>query len=1100
MKKSILLTSLFMLPLFSMVTTAQDKASGVPAIKIATQGAQNEGKLLSFSAFTSQGGFYVDFGNDNTRDYPWGGTVAFSDRTYGDTIRVYSLNADDPIQGFSCKDDSIKGVVLNEPALRLLDISGNLVSSIDLSNNPALETLIAARNQLQKLEFPNGVNLTHVDLNQNSLEVLDLSGSTKLEYLDVSVNNLRVPKSISWPESDAMTYFDVSCNKLFNLDYVPSYPALKYFAANHNKLSVVDLSKFPELQTLKLQYNTNISTLTTSVCPDLKYLDVTGTKLTEMELSSNHNIETLKASLLGLSGLDVSAVTELRDIIVEKCGLTDIDFSANTKLQKVNVAGNALTSLNFANNDDLTYLDCNDNKLTAIDMSQLAKVDTLNCSLNDIENLDLSKNTALMNLNCSSNYISVLDLKANKNLRYLNCAGNKIENLSFSKQLDIEGGSVKSNNMSKEALEAMFASLPDINGMEILPEDVMWKGIMAFGSNPGSEAADITAFEAKGWKSEQTADVLGDASAMFVISPEVVGTKYVFAIDCAADMYVDWGDGVKVTYKYDENNSSYQNLENVLKGTVIKIYAPEATNLGFGNNAVTGLNVSNMPNLKSLACFNNAITELDVSKNEQLEQLGCDRNPLTSLNLGEAKSLQKLFCASTQLKELDFGNCKKLTYLDLQKSHLKKLNVKGCTALETIDVTYNDLTGIDLSSANNLTTFFADKNQLQTLDLSNNKLLENLSVGSNQLEILDVSMLNKLVYLYCNDNKIAELNPASNYLKVIMAQNNQICGIDLSKCSNVTIAAFNNNKLTRADLTNCIMLQSLWLNDNKLSSVIPPKKMPFLNVLNIANNEFESFDFNLASSASEIVANNNKLSGTVDLSKCYVLEKFFGSDNNIEKIEFSGSDLTTLIVNNNKLKVLDPKSSSIYWLEAKNNEITGVNVSYGDNLYLAHLDNNKLNSLNLNENNKIVSLSLRNNLFEDNALERIYEQLPVLDDFTPAPEYSGWMKWLFVEGNPGAKTADATIATDKGWLVDVVTPTGIEKMDTDNSGLLFDKTSGKLLLNGTIVTSGRIVSMDGTSRSFDSNNGDFNINNLPHGVYVIRVVADGKTYTKKILK
>lgn len=322
----------------------------------------------------------------------------------------------------------------------------------------------------------------------------------------------------------------------------------------------------------------------------------------------------------------------------------------------------------------------------------------------------------------------------------------------------------------------------------------------------------------------------------------------------------------------------------------------------------------------------------------------------------------------------------------------------------------------------------------------------------------------------------------------------------VSKCSNVTIAAFNNNKLTRADLANCIMLQSLWLNDNKLSSVIPPKKMPFLNVLNIANNEFESFDFNLASSASEIVANNNKLSGTVDLSKCYVLEKFFGSDNNIEKIEFSGSDLTTLIVNNNKLKVLDPKSSSIYWLEAKNNEITGVNVSYGDNLYLAHLDNNKLNSLNLNENNKIVSLSLRNNLFEDNALERIYEQLPVLDDFTPAPEYSGWMKWLFVEGNPGAKTADATIATDKGWLVDVVTPTGIEKMDTDNSGLLFDKTSGKLLLNGTIVTSGRIVSMDGTSRSFDSNNGDFNINNLPHGVYVIRVVADGKTYTKKILK
>lgn len=1102
MKKKSLLIPLFLLPAFSVSMMAQYKDSGVPAVAVTTLGAQDEGKLLSFSVYTQRDGFYVDFGNGNTREYPWSGTVVFSDRTYGNVIKIYSFSPDDPIQLFSCADDSVKAVTLNEPAIKILNVSGNLLSDIDLSNNPNLEDIDASRNQLLVFKYPDGTNLKKINLSQNKLEAIDLSNCTNIEYIDASVNNMRAPLSVKWPESTTLTHFDVSCNNFFNLDNVPSYPSLEYLAANHNKLSVVDLGKYPKLQTLKVQYNTNLSSLRTSVCPDLKALDVTGTKLTALSLDQNTKLENLKASLLGLSSVNLSALTELKDLTIEKSGLKDIDLSANSKLQSVNVAGNALADLDFSGNPELTSVDCSSNSISSLDISKLSKLNTLNCSINNIEELDLSKNTALEDLNCSSNDISALSLANNKALKKINFSDNKVEAVSFSKQLDIESVSAKSNNMSKESLESMFYSLPDINGMEIDPDDALWKGVVAFGNNPGSETADVTSLSAKGWKTEQTADALGDASAMAVIQPDMVGTKYMFAIDCAADMWIDWGDGVKKTYKYDPSaGGSYQNIEGVLQGTTMKIYAPEATDFGISNNSVAQLNVSNMPNLKYLSCSGNAITDLDVSKNEKLEQLTCSNNPLTFLNLGDAKSLQRLYCENTQIKDLDFSNCTNLTYLDLQNNRLKSLNVKGCTALQTLDVTYNDLTEVDLSSSPELTTFFADKNQLKSLDLSNNLQLENLSVGVNNLEKLDISKHPYLVYVYCNDNKLTELSPVATPLKVLQAQNNQIGSINLSECPNLTVVALNNNQLTSADLSECSVLQRLWLNNNHLSSIKTPKYgMPNLGVLNISDNDFESFDFSVAPWASEIAASNNRLSGTLDLTGNKSLEKFWGSDNNLEAINFSGSGITTLIVNNNHLKTLDPKSSALYWLEAKNNELSAVNVSYGDNLYLAHLDNNKINSLNLKNKNKLVSLSLRNNLFEDNALDRIYEQLPDMNGVDVPADYSSWMKWVFVEGNPGAETANSKILTDKAWNVDVLGISGIDNISIDGSGLSYDKSTGKLLLNGSVVTSGRIVSADGSSEGIDINGGSFSLDSLPHGIYIINVVADGKTYVKKIMK
>ena len=1101
MRKTLLFISLVLAPFFSITTNAQSVASGVPSIKVVTSGKQDEGKLLSFSIYTKEKGFYVDFGNGNTRNYPWSGNVSFSDKTYGDSIKIYANSDDDPIQTFSCKDDSLTSVVINAPALTILDCSGNLLSSLDLSGAPALQKVVASKNNLLKFQFSEGTELTYLDVSQNKLEVIDVSNSNKLEYLNASVNNMRAPLSLKWSTGNAMKHFDISCNNFFNLNDIPSYPELEYFAFNHNKISSVDLSKYPKLKTLKMQYNTSIKTLDLSQNKDLEYLDITGTWIAKLNLQPCKHLQFLKASLVGLDGIDLSSVPELRSLNVEKCGLESLDLSANTQLVDVNVAGNNLKALDLSKNAELTNVNCSSNSITTLELSSLVKLDTLNCSINDISVLNLANNRSLTTLNCSSNSIDELDLKANKLLKYVNCADNQLPELTLSSQLNLVGGSVSSNAMDKAALENLFASLPDINGLDIEPENALWKGVLTYSNNPGTETADATALTAKGWKSQVSSDVLGDASAMLVFSPDLVGTKVSFAIDSPGDMMIDWGDGKKVFYKYVEKNGSYQNMEGVLQSTTMKIYAPEAVDLGVANASISQINVSNMSKLKHFSCSGNAITDLDVSKNEALEQLTCGNNPLVYLNLGEAQSLKQLYCENTQIKTFDFSKSKSLSYLDLQKNRLNSLDVSGCENLVTLDVTYNNLSYVDVSHSPKLTTFFADKNQLTKVDFTNNPLLQNLSVGFNQLETLDISKLKDLVYVYCNDNKLKELKPVSSAMVMLQAQNNQIGDIDLSKCPSLTIVAFNNNQLTSANLSACSLLQNLWLNDNQLSTIQTPKGgMPKLEVFNLSNNQFETFDFSIVPSVTELVISGNKFEGDIDLSQNKSLEKFFAYDNQIGNITFSNSGLTTLSVSNNQLKSLNVPSSDLYWVEANNNQLMGVNVSATTNLYLLHLDNNKLNSLNLDGKNILVSLSIRNNQFESNSLDKLYGQLPDLSDVGVSSENSSWMKWVFVEGNPGANDADYTILTNKGWNVDIQGYTSVGKVISGNPVVVYDPSTDDVVFSNLSVLCARITALSGISRNVDVQNGRVSLGELPKGIYIISVNVDGKTYTQKIVK
>ena len=77
------------------------------------------------------------------------------------------------------------------------------------------------------------------------------------------------------------------------------------------------------------------------------------------------------------------------------------------------------------------------------------------------------------------------------------------------------------------------------------------------------------------------------------------------------------------------------------------------TEINVAGNALTALDLTNVPALESLRCASNSLTEIDLSKNSALIYCDVSFNDLTSLDLRVATELATLKCAGNALQTLD---------------------------------------------------------------------------------------------------------------------------------------------------------------------------------------------------------------------------------------------------------------------------------------------------------------------------------------------------------------------------------------------------------------------------------------------------------------
>lgn len=165
---------------------------------------------------------------------------------------------------------------------------------------------------------------------------------------------------------------------------------------------------------------------------NVTYLDCHYNKLTTLDVSGMPQLQTLKCSENKLTSLNVSGLTNLKYLDFSYNDMTSFDATGLTNLTTLKGFNNKLTSLNLGNLTKLEALDCHSNSLTALNLTGLSGVfKTLDCGFNSIASLDVTP-FDLTSLHCAFNQLSVLELPNQRNLQLFECYNNNLSTLDVS--------------------------------------------------------------------------------------------------------------------------------------------------------------------------------------------------------------------------------------------------------------------------------------------------------------------------------------------------------------------------------------------------------------------------------------------------------------------------------------------------------------------------------------------------------------------------------------------------------------------------------------------------------------------------------------------
>ncbi len=138
----------------------------------------------------------------------------------------------------------------------------------------------------------------------------------------------------------------------------------------------------------------------------LRYLDLTGNQLTEIDISSNINLTMLMLSDNRLTELNIGSASNLYILELDHNQLNQIDVSTNTSLGVLDLASNRLTEIAIGHNKDLYHLNLSSNQLSEIVIGENKDLEYLNLSSNRLTEINISSNKKIRYLDLSSNSLT----------------------------------------------------------------------------------------------------------------------------------------------------------------------------------------------------------------------------------------------------------------------------------------------------------------------------------------------------------------------------------------------------------------------------------------------------------------------------------------------------------------------------------------------------------------------------------------------------------------------------------------------------------------------------------------------------------------------
>lgn len=412
---------------------------------------------------------------------------------------VSSLNVSNnpALEELSCSNNNIANLDVSScKALTKLVCGFNDISELDLTNNTALVSLDCERTSVSSLNLRNCTALTSLKCSNTAISSLDLSKNTALTelhidgcpmvYIDLTVNTALekfTAEGCSYPIPSNALIFDMSmfegidpkkirlvsgaarfdestcrftgitdtvtytydCGgghsatftlprsgepidnsvaitaENFQDEVFRNYISTNFDTDNDGVLSENEIAAVTEIRVsgnpatdggiTSLAGIDNFTNLTTINC---RY----NIGLTDIDISRNTGLKQLYCDSTGIKSLDVSSNTELTNLWFAKTAVSEFKYSSLDKLQSFMCSGTKLASLPLNDMPVLRNLGCGDmQQITSLDVSMLPELVELTCENTGITSLDLSHNPELYNLWIYSTKIPYIDLTQNPRLK-----------------------------------------------------------------------------------------------------------------------------------------------------------------------------------------------------------------------------------------------------------------------------------------------------------------------------------------------------------------------------------------------------------------------------------------------------------------------------------------------------------------------------------------------------------------------------------------------------------------------------------------------------------------------------------------------------------
>ena len=346
------------------------------------------------------------------------------------------------------------------------------INTIDLSDCKKLKELYLSEFQGTKVDLSQGGNIIELNVHGKNIKSISLKkckkltkvymSGLKLSSLDLTQN--KNIKSLSVIESSVKNIALGDKRKIYDC-HIES-----------DNLKTIDLDRInPVVLTIK---SGGIKKLDITHMTNLKQLFLENFNITSLDVSKNTKLNYLILKNFDLKKLDVSINTSLLELNCENSRLKTINLSKNKKLRRLYLGGNQINELDVSKLKDLQILDIQNNKVSTIDLSNNKKLTNLNCSSNIISKLDISANKKLNTLDCSDNSLDAIDITCNKYLYQFNCRKNEI------KELDVRGSKYYRYDAEFETdktvklienKERTAEEIYDVLGIEFYWENGIWQ-------------------------------------------------------------------------------------------------------------------------------------------------------------------------------------------------------------------------------------------------------------------------------------------------------------------------------------------------------------------------------------------------------------------------------------------------------------------------------------------------------------------------------------------------------------------------------------------------------------------------------------------------